>query len=142
MGLSLEEGQCRGASSWQQGRLQTCIRQPCWLQLLDCLLLLLMKLSNVLLLLHMLLLLHGLLLLLREQRHELPGADMRDTCTKHKGSSCRLLLKTAVLLVCTVFFHLYISDNRHSGRTAVCFAVGGDTYFEWEQPNACTQKDS
>ena len=128
MGLGMEEGHCRGASSWQQGRLQTCIRQPCWLQVLHCLLLLLLlllQLSDVLLLLHGLLLLHRLL---RGQRHELPGADMRDTCTKHTGSFCLLLLET--LFVLTVFYHLYISNNEHSGKTAVCFAIGSDAYFE------------
>ena len=89
MGLDMEEGHCRGASR-QHGCLQTCTRQ----------LKLLLQLSNVLLLLH------GLLRLRREQRHQFPGADMCDTCTKHKGSSPVLLLQTAVLLVFAVFYHL------------------------------------
>ena len=92
VGLDVEEGHCRGAS-WQHGCLQTCTRQ-----LLHCqLLLLLLQLFNVLLLLH------GLLRLRQEQRHQLPGADMCNTCIKHKGSSPLLLLQTAVSLVFAVF---------------------------------------
>ena len=85
MGSCLQVGHCEGASCWHQGcLLQACTRQG---HLLHCLLLL--RLSHMLLLNGMLL----LLLLLQGQRHQLPGAHMRDTYTRHKGlHACRSVL--------------------------------------------------
>ena len=84
MGLCLKEGHRQGASSWQQGCLQTCTRR--WLLVV----LLLLQLSTVLLVLH------GRLQLRWEERRELPGADMCNTYTKHTS----LLLYSCKQLYC------------------------------------------
>ena len=114
MGSCLQVGHREGASCRHQGcLLQASTRQR---QLLHCLLLLLLRLSQVLRLKGLLLL---LLLLLQGQRHQLPGAYMRDTCTRRTGSSLPSFLQRSMLLVCALVLDDFVPIQEHGQLTAI-----------------------